>query len=592
MRHTIFPWVAIATVAALMLLAGCGKGPRRPGAGAQAAEPDGAGQAPAANQTKAVEEAQLAAVTNQFAAAQQTQAERMQQLLARIDQLEKKDAERALSAQAVQNGHEEQVKAQEARSERFLKQIGELESKIDSLQAGRVLPEIALTPDDSPTAREVDQKIRIVERNSELAAEAAAARAKEQPRLAAGAGGFGFSSADTNFSLKLRGIVQLDSRTFFADHPLSEGNNSFVLRRARPIIEGTVYRDFDFQLVPDFGGSSVQIFDANLNYRYRPEVQLRAGKFKGPVSLENLQADATLSFNERGLVSNFMPTRNVGVSLWGDVGGGLFGYSAGAYNVTGDGRNAGTTDFGDDKEFAGRLFLYPFKKTSFAGVRGFGFGLGGSYSQVNSNANALPGTTGGTLPGYVTSGLQQFFAYNPVNGKVAADGAQWRLSPQFSYLWGPFGLLGEYGLSHQSVVNSFSARKAELEHTAWQLSGQWVLTGEPASFTGIAPERPFRFGSGGWGAWQLVGRFGQLDIDGDSFPNYANPATSAGGATSWAVGLNWWLNKNARLMTSFSRTTFDGGGAFNPLDASTLLPPSTVTRQNENALFTRLQLSF
>jgi len=50
--------------------------------------------------------------------------------------------------------------------------------------------------------------------------------------------------------------------------------------RARPILEGTVFRDFDFQFVPDFGGSSVQIFDANLNYRYRPELQLKAGKFK------------------------------------------------------------------------------------------------------------------------------------------------------------------------------------------------------------------------------------------------------------------------------------------------------------------------
>ena len=38
--------------------------------------------------------------------------------------------------------------------------------------------------------------------------------------------------------------------------------------------------------MPDFGGSTVQIFDAYVNYRYRPELQLQAGKFKSPVGLE------------------------------------------------------------------------------------------------------------------------------------------------------------------------------------------------------------------------------------------------------------------------------------------------------------------
>jgi hypothetical protein len=141
--------------------------------------------------------------------------------------------------------------------------------------------------------------------------------------------------------------VQLDSRTFFNDNPLSYGNDSFVLRRARPIIEGTVFRDFDFQFVPDFGGSSVQIFDANLNYRLSPELQLRAGKFKGPAGFENLQSDATLPFNERSLVSDLVPARSIGVQLAGDIADGAVSYAAGVFNGSGDGRNPGTADFSD-----------------------------------------------------------------------------------------------------------------------------------------------------------------------------------------------------------------------------------------------------
>jgi len=80
-----------------------------------------------------------------------------------------------------------------------------------------------------------------------------------------------------------------------------------LLRRARPIFQGTLYRDFDFVFVPDFGGSSVQIFDAYANYRYEPWAQLRVGKFKTPVGLEQLQADVNTSFNERSLVTEPRP---------------------------------------------------------------------------------------------------------------------------------------------------------------------------------------------------------------------------------------------------------------------------------------------
>jgi phosphate-selective porin OprO/OprP len=415
---------------------------------------------------------------------------------------------------------------------------------------------------------------------------------KPLPRVTVGSEGFAMSSADTNFVLRLKGLVQLDSRSFVEDNPRLQGNDSFILRRARPIIEGTVFNDFDFQLVPDFGGSSVQIFDAWLNYRLRPELQLRGGKFKGPVGFENLQSDATLPFSERSLVSNFVTPRNVGVQLWGNLADGIASYALGVFNGSGDARNPATADFSDDKEYAGRIALEPFRRSTVRPLRGLGLGVGGSYSQINSNAQALPSTSGGTQPGYLTTAMQQFFAYNPLVGPVVADGAHWRISPYVSYLYGPFGLVGEYAESHQGVLNASTFAHEDLAHQAWQVTGQWVLTGEPASFSGIAPKRPFNLANGGWGAWQLVARYTQLTIDDDAFQGFSNPATSANSAASWSVGINWWLNKNVRLMASFAHTEFDGGGAFSPLTPSTLVPPATVTHQDENVFFTRLQLAF
>lgn len=582
----LFPALIGLTLLLALVLTGCRRGGE---SGPAATEPATASLAVAA---PGVTPAQLAGLSNQWAGAQAAQADLVRQLQARVDKFEEQRAAQFTAVQQLEQARAAEQKAHEAHAGQLQGRIVELEARVAVLQAGRVLPEIKAPAVDGPTTEELDQKIRIAERKQELAAEEAAARDAAKPRLTAGASGFALSSADTNFVLRLRGLVQLDSRSFFDDNPLLLGNDGFTLRRVRPILEGAVLRDFSFQFTPDFAGTSPQIFDAWLNYKYRPELQLKAGKFKGPVGFENLQSDAMLPFNERSMVSALVPVRTVGVQLGGEAFDARVSYAAGVFNAGGDSRNPGSSNVGDDVELAARVGFEPFKTAASPLWRGLGFGVAGSYSLISSNAAALPSTTGGTLPGYTTSGLQQFFAYNPAVGTVVADGAHWRVSPQVTYLYGPFGVLGEYALSHQEVLNTVSQRTAGLDHGAWQASAQWVLTGEKASFTGIVPRQNFNPLAGHWGAWQVVGRFGQLDIDGDTFGAFANAATSARRATGWAAGLNWWLSPNVRVLTSFSRTTFDGGGAFDARDNSTRVPPATVTHQAEDVFFTRLQLSF
>jgi phosphate-selective porin OprO/OprP len=237
------------------------------------------------------------------------------------------------------------------------------------------------------------------------------------------------------------------------------------------------------------------------------------------------------------------------------------------------------------------VFFQPFKKVSAPALEGFGFGLAGSYEDVQGpTVTALPGTTGGTLPGYATDGQQQFFAYNPAsNAVVVANGTHWRLSPQGYYYFGSWGFLAEYVISNQRVERTVTApfASARLNNTAWQVTGSWILTGEDAAYKGgVNPRRPFKPQQGGWGAWQLVARYEQLDIDDAAFPFFSNPNTSAHSAGAWSVGLNWYLNRNVTVKTSFSHTDFSGGGGAGGL------APGAVTRKDENALFTRIQLAF
>ena len=467
------------------------------------------------------------------------------------------------------------------------KRIEELEQKVKTLEGSKA----AEGQPAKQRIEELDQKVKVLERQRELDAEASEAKAKEAPKITIGEQGFSLGSANGDFSIQLKGVLQVDSRTFFNDGG-TVGNDGILLRRARPSVQGTLFRDFDFLFVPDFAGTTgPQIVDAYLNYRYSPALQVQAGKFKSPVGLEQLQVDADTLFNERALPTALTPNRDLGFELHGDLFDGSVSYAAGIFNGVGDARNSNNADFEDDKAFAGRVFFQPFKTLSAPALQGFGFGLGGSYeSMQGTNVSGLPATTGGSLPGFTTDGQQEFFSYNPTNkSTVVASGEHWRLSPQGYYYFGPFSLFGEYLISDQRVTRTGTGRQpiARLDNTGWEITAGWVLTGEDAASKGrVVPRRPFNPAQGGWGALQLVGRYAELNIDKAAFPNFADPKTSARSASEWSVGLNWYLNRAVLVKTSFSHTMFEGGGG---KGASA---PATVTRQDEDVLFTRIQLAF
>ena len=462
---------------------------------------------------------------------------------------------------------------QAAEIDALKQEVQQLAQKLDALQAQQ-----PATAQPSPTEQALDQKVRVLERERENDKDDAAALAKTQPKISLGQNGFSFSSADGNFVGTLHGLLQFDSRTFYHNSKLAPGVDGFLLRRARPIFTGTVFRDFDFNFTPDFGGSTTQIQDAYLNYHYNQAVQIQGGKFKSPVGLEQLQPDAYGSFNERSIATDLTPNRDLGVELHGDLFGGELSYAAGIFDGASD--NNGTTfnsDTDNNEAFAGRLFAQPFKNTSILPLQGLGFGVGGSYEYASH------GSANGLNSSYVTDGQQKFFTYAST---VVADGTRWRVSPQGYYYYGPFGLLGEYVIDNQRLAGGSvtgANKSVDLQNSAWDISAGWVLTGEDAGYNGVTPLHPFNLHGGSWGAWQVVARYANLDVDDTVFTDgFASSATSASEARAWSLGLNWYLNRNIRVNASFSHTSFTGGhGA-----------AATVTSHPENVIFTRIQLAF
>jgi phosphate-selective porin OprO/OprP len=414
--------------------------------------------------------------------------------------------------------------------------------------------------------QDLEQKEGVVEDHEKIA-----------PLISAGANGFTFQSPDTNFAINLHGVLQVDNRTFWADDH-AKGNDTFLIRRARPILSGTVFKDYDFMFVPDFGGNTVQIFDAYVNYRYNPALQLEVGKFKSPVGLESLQADQFVTFNERGLATDLVPNRDIGIELHGDAFRGIFSYAAAFLGGVSDYNGTLTnSDFDNNKAVAGRLMFQPFKTTSIDPLRGLGFGVAASYQRDDGQTNS-PANTGLTQ-GYTTDGQQKFFTYS---NDVADVGVHWRLSPQGYYFYGPVGVLGEYVISDQALQNFGTKKKSDLANTAWEATVFYNLTGEDASYYGVNPKDSFSPRNGHWGAWQLAARYEELSIDNKTFHGFADGTTSASEAQGWSVGLNWYLNRNVRVDASYSHTTFEGGTG----------SKATVTKQPEEVFFTRVQLAF
>jgi phosphate-selective porin OprO/OprP len=154
----------------------------------------------------------------------------------------------------------------------------------------------------------------------------AASKAKKAPVFTAGREGFSLKSADGSYQLRIRGYLQGDGR-FFADDQERANTDSFLLRRVRPILEGTVAKHFDFRIMTDFGGGTATVQDAYIDARFWPEAKLRVGKYKPPVGLERLQSGSELLFVERGLPTNLVPNRDVGAQIHGDLFEGAFRYA-------------------------------------------------------------------------------------------------------------------------------------------------------------------------------------------------------------------------------------------------------------------------
>ncbi|MFM7698555.1 MAG: porin, partial [Limnohabitans sp.] len=142
--------------------------------------------------------------------------------------------------------------------------------------------------------------------------------------------GFGWVSADGENSINISGLVHFDARnisnglTDSQDKDSASGADNFEVRRARIGINGTLWKNVDFEVLTNLVGSSPNLIHrAYVNYSYNKAGQIRAGRFKQPFSLEEQTSANAIDFQERSYGNQMVAGQRNGVMVFGSPTTGL-----------------------------------------------------------------------------------------------------------------------------------------------------------------------------------------------------------------------------------------------------------------------------
>ena len=322
-------------------------------------------------------------------------------------------------------------------------------------------------------------------------------------------------------TVKLGGYLQVDGRWITDDR--EDDASTFLIRRARPIITGKLTDTISYRLMADVGQGRATLEDGWIEARIAPRLTIRAGKFKVPFGQERLFSAQDMPFTERSVANNLAPNRDIGFML---STGTRFVVDAGVFNGAPDGASV-DLDNDSGKELAARVTTTLSKRLR--------LGL----------ATTLGDSEGAAGVTYRTPSQEAFFTYL---GGTTGDGSHVRVSPQVAYASGPLFASAEVLVSRQDLRRA--ADSVEATNRAWQVTGRWVSGGTIDLNGRVTPSAN--------GAWEVVARASDLEIDDDVFAGFADPAASASSAREYGAGVNWYPSAPLKVMLSLERTSFGG----------------------------------
>jgi phosphate-selective porin OprO/OprP len=339
-------------------------------------------------------------------------------------------------------------------------------------------------------------------------------------------------SADGKYSFQPFGRVHFDT-TFWSDDRSDQADN-VNFRRARLGFKGNLGEDFNYKAEYDFGGEAVNLKEVYLAYTGFKPAEIWVGNFKPPVGLEQNTSTNYMSFLENSAVTSAF-TRDEIIGAVVKTGGENWSLAGGVFNEDA-GVNTGTADEGFSLDARGSVDLLQDSPNVLH------VGLGGSLRKPNSaggGAVTVSAKPAGVGPNFITTGA------------VAGVERSFVYGPELAAVFGPFHAQGEY------MIDTLSRHVGQdVDLRGWYAQAGFFLTGETRPYKGktgnferVKPKNPVSLKNGGWGAWEALVRYDDLDLN--------DAGVNGGEMKNWAFGVNWYMTDYIRMMFDVTKVNTD-----------------------------------
>jgi phosphate-selective porin OprO/OprP len=400
----------------------------------------------------------------------------------------------------------------------------------------------------------------------------------EAPQVVVNNGRPTITTADASQRFAVRSIVQFDASHYDQHDPASPDNrradttaasdlNSGTnFRRARLGIEGTVARDWNYALWGEWGGSGSEtpvLNQAYLEYTgWKPlgadtPLRFRIGAWATPTGLEDATPTSDLLFVERPAAAELVRGLAGGD---GRSGVGLFAngtrwYASGVLT----GASVGNTgEFDEQTGYLARVAFLPLRGENYAVHAGLN--VSGIIDPADTNSSPADAQA---LRLRERPELRTDATRFADTGSIPSSGA--------------IAYGGELGASFNNFYIAGEAFRIDVDRTGvgadphfqgWYLQGAWTLTGERhtwnpsyGGFAGIRPTALFDLHAGGLGAWEIVARYSDLNLN---FHEGALGGAAVAGDTVrggeqqiTTLGLNWYPNNVVRFLLDYQWVSID-----------------------------------
>ncbi len=406
------------------------------------------------------------------------------------------------------------------------------------------------------------------------------------------------TSADGKWSVSMGLQMQFDFGGYFTGNNPNPNATATLAPFNQTLRRGRIpfqfrYEDFVAAITPDFGGTpdgNVSLYEASFNYSGLKPLTLTVGYFKPWLTLANSTSSNDFLLLEEPSIANIARGVAAGDTR-ASFGGRAYGdqWFAATY-LTGQkwGSQQSTVPIYSQTGASMRLAGRPLKDDDYD-VH-IGFSLSDAFRLTRNPPSGGVGGQTTALSDYPEMRVDPVKLINTGNISNANSAFTW--GPELAFRWKNFLIQGEYMQVSVQRGGINSNPIPDLTFSGGYVEGSWVITGEtrkydPASaaFTRPVPAQNFSIKDRTWGAWELAARYSATNLNSNVTRGVSQTKTGGvfgGYQQIWAVGLNWYLNRNYKIMFDYEIANIDR------LNSS----GTTQVGQNFQAALVRLQAAY